>query len=325
MDNHENEEQLSETESMPAEEQAVEESQESEMTAPEVGEEIQPTAEVEESLETEMVEEVLPPEADETPEMAAPEAEETPQAEVVEEESSPEMEQDLTEDNSGEGETSSEVEEEDLKPELEEIDEPQDALQEEVLPDPYASATVLEEPAKEPDDDRAWYVVHCYSGNEDKVRHNIMQRIESMSMDDLIFDVVVPTEDEVNIKNGERQTVEKKVFPGYILVNMILTEESWYMVRNTPGVTGFVGMGNDPTALQPEEVARILKRMESESPRINVTFRPGERVRIVDGPFEDFYGKVAEIDMERAIVRVMVNFFGRETPVELDFLQVEEA
>lgn len=183
--------------------------------------------------------------------------------------------------------------------------------------------SVLAEPVK--DDGRAWYVVHCYSGNEDKVRHNIMQRIESMSMDDLIFDVVVPTEDEVNIKNGERQTVEKKVFPGYILVNMTLTEESWYMVRNTPGVTGFVGMGNDPTALQPEEVARILKRMESESPRINVTFRQGERVRIVDGPFEDFYGKVAELDMDRATVRVMVNFFGRETPVELDFLQVEEA
>ena len=175
------------------------------------------------------------------------------------------------------------------------------------------------------DDGRAWYVVHCYSGNEDKVRHNIMQRIESMAMDDLIFDVVVPTEDEVNIKNGERVTVEKKVFPGYILVNMALSEESWYMVRNTPGVTGFVGMGNDPTPLQPEEVARILKRMESESPRINITFRPGERVRIVDGPFEDFYGKVAEIDMERATVRVLVNFFGRETPVELDFLQVEEA
>lgn len=183
--------------------------------------------------------------------------------------------------------------------------------------------SALAEPVK--DDGRAWYVVHCYSGNEDKVRHNIMQRIESMSMDDLIFDVVVPTEDEVNIKNGERQTVEKKVFPGYILVNMTLTEESWYMVRNTPGVTGFVGMGNDPTALQPEEVARILKRMESESPRINITFRQGERVRIVDGPFEDFYGKVAEIDMDRATVRVMVNFFGRETPVELDFLQVEEA
>ncbi len=189
--------------------------------------------------------------------------------------------------------------------------------------DPYKSVEVQVEPVV--DDDRAWYVIHCYSGNEDKVRHNILQRIESMSMDDLIFDVIVPTEDEVNIKNGERQTVEKKVFPGYILVNMILTEESWYMVRNTPGVTGFVGMGNDPTPLQPEEVARILKRMESESPRINVTFRQGERVRIVDGPFEDFYGKVAEIDMERATVRVMVNFFGRETPVELDFLQVEEA
>ena len=189
--------------------------------------------------------------------------------------------------------------------------------------DPYRKRMLEIEPAV--DDGRAWYVVHCYSGNEDKVRHNILQRIESMTMDDLIFDVVVPTEDEVNIKNGERQTVEKKVFPGYILVNMILTEESWYMVRNTPGVTGFVGMGNDPTALQPEEVARILKRMESESPRINVTFRPGERVRIVDGPFEDFYGKVSEIDMDRATVRVMVNFFGRETPVELDFLQVEEA
>ena len=189
--------------------------------------------------------------------------------------------------------------------------------------DPYAPATTHVDPVGE--DGRAWYVIHCYSGNEDKVRHNILQRIESMGMDDLIFDVVVPTEDEVNIKNGERQTVEKKVFPGYILVYMILTEESWYMVRNTPGVTGFVGMGNDPTALQPEEVARILKRMESESPRINVTFRPGERVRIVDGPFEDFYGKVSEIDMERATVRVMVNFFGRETPVELDFLQVEEA
>ena len=190
---------------------------------------------------------------------------------------------------------------------------------EEEIIDPYASVDPVAE------DGRGWYVIHCYSGNEDKVRHNIMQRIESMAMDTLIFDVVVPTEDEVNIKNGERQTVEKKVFPGYILVYMILTEESWYMVRNTPGVTGFVGMGNDPTALQPEEVARILKRMESESPRINVTFREGERVRIVDGPFEDFYGKVAEIDMERATVRVMVNFFGRETPVELDFLQVEEA
>ena len=216
-----------------------------------------------------------------------------------------------------------------VETELEEVietEEPVEAEMEEPVQEESelsAKYNVTPDPVK--DDGRAWYVVHCYSGNEDKVRHNILQRIESMGMNDLIFDVVVPTEDEVNIKNGERQTVEKKVFPGYILVNMTLTEESWYMVRNTPGVTGFVGMGNDPTALQPEEVARILKRMESESPRINVTFRQGERVRIVDGPFEDFYGKVAEIDMNRATVRVMVNFFGRETPVELDFLQVEEA
>ena len=375
MDIHENEDQLDETEPMSAEKQALdespgsdittpevgediqstdeveetpetvlvdevnpvdaEESPESDITAPEVGEEIQPTAEVEETPETVMVEEVNPAEAEETPETAIPEdegdlqpiieAEETPEAAVVEEESPLEMEEDLTEDSAEEGEPLAEVEEEDGMPEPEEADYPQDTLQEEAPSDPYASVTVSEESVQEPEDGRVWYVVHCYSGNEDKVRHNILQRTESMSMDDLIFDVVVPTEDEVNIKNGERQTVEKKVFPGYILVNMILTEESWYMVRNTPGVTGFVGMGNDPTPLQPEEVARILKRMESESPRINITFRPGERVRIVDGPFEDFYGKVAEIDMERATVRVMVNFFGRETPVELDFLQVEEA
>lgn len=174
-------------------------------------------------------------------------------------------------------------------------------------------------------DDRAWYVVHCYSGYENKVRHNLEQRIETMGMKDKIFDVVVPTEEEIEVKEGKRRTVERRVFPGYILVNMILSEESWYVVRNTPGVTGFVGMGNQPTPLRPEEVAQILKRMEAEAPRIKVTFKPGERVRIVDGPFNDFRGTVDEIDMERAKVRVMVNFFGRETPVELDFLQVEKA
>ncbi len=174
-------------------------------------------------------------------------------------------------------------------------------------------------------DDRAWYVVHCYSGYENKVRHNLEQRIESMGMKDKIFDVVVPTEEEIEVREGKRKTIERRVFPGYILVNMILTEESWYVVRNTPGVTGFVGMGNQPTPLRPEEVAQILKRMEAEAPRIKVTFRPGERVRIIDGPFNDFRGTVSEIDMERAKVRVLVNFFGRETPVELDFLQVEKA
>jgi transcriptional antiterminator NusG len=177
----------------------------------------------------------------------------------------------------------------------------------------------------EGEDGRAWYVVHCYSGYENKVRHNLEQRIETMGMKDKIFDVVVPTEEEIEVKEGKRRTVERRVFPGYILVNMILSEESWYVVRNTPGVTGFVGMGNQPTPLRSEEVAQIIKRMEAEAPRIKVTFRPGERVRIVDGPFNDFRGTVDEIDMERAKVRVMVNFFGRETPVELDFLQVEKA
>jgi transcriptional antiterminator NusG len=175
------------------------------------------------------------------------------------------------------------------------------------------------------EDGRAWYVVHCYSGYENKVRHNLEQRIESMGMKDRIFDVVVPTEEEIEVKEGKRRTVERRVFPGYILVNMIMTEESWYVVRNTPGVTGFVGMGNTPIPLRPEEVAQIIKRMEAEAPRIKVTFKSGERVRIIDGPFNDFRGTVSEIDMERAKVRVMVNFFGRETPVELDFLQVEKA
>lgn len=175
------------------------------------------------------------------------------------------------------------------------------------------------------EDDRAWYVVHCYSGYENKVRHNLEQRMETMGMKGKIFDVVVPTEEEIEVKEGKRRTVERRVFPGYILVNMLLSEESWYVVRNTPGVTGFVGMGSTPTPLRPEEVAQIIKRMEAEAPRIKVTFKSGERVRIVDGPFNDFRGTVSEIDMERAKVRVMVNFFGRETPVELDFLQVEKA
>ena len=171
----------------------------------------------------------------------------------------------------------------------------------------------------------AWYVIHCYSGYENKVRHNLEQRIETMGMKDKIFDVVIPTQEEIEVKDGKRRTVERHIFPGYVLVNMLLSEESWYVVRNTPGVTGFVGMGNNPTPLRPEEVAQIVKRMEAEAPTVKVTFKVGERVRIVDGPFNDFRGLVSEIDMERTKVRVMVSFFGRETPVELDFLQVEKA
>ncbi len=189
-----------------------------------------------------------------------------------------------------------------------------------------AAADVEPAPAaEEEDEDRHWYVVHCYSGYENKVRHNLEQRIETMNMKDFIFDVVVPTEEEIEVKEGKRRTIERRVFPGYILVNMKMNEESWYVVRNTPGVTSFVGMGNDPTPLRPEEVSQIIKRMEADAPRIKVTFKQGERVRIVDGPFNDFRGTVDEIDMERAKVRVMVNFFGRETPVELDFLQVEKS
>jgi len=177
----------------------------------------------------------------------------------------------------------------------------------------------------EPEDDRAWYVVHCYSGYENKVKHNLEQRIETMQMQHQIFQVVVPTEDEIEVRDGKRRVVERRVFPGYILVQMILNDDSWYVVRNTPGVTGFVGMGNEPTPLRPEEVQAIMKRMEAEAPKIKVTFKQGQKVRIIDGPFNEFIGMVDEIDMERAKVRVMVSFFGRETPVELDFLQVEKA
>jgi transcriptional antiterminator NusG len=174
-------------------------------------------------------------------------------------------------------------------------------------------------------DQPAWYVIHCYSGYENKVRHNLEQRIDSMQMQGQIFQVVVPTEDEIEVREGKRRVVERRVFPGYILVQMILSDDSWYVVRNTPGVTGFVGMGNLPTPLRPEEVAQILKRMEADAPTVKVSFKVGERVRIIDGPFNDFRGVVSEIDMERTKARVMVSFFGRETPVELDFLQVEKA
>jgi transcription termination/antitermination protein NusG len=173
-------------------------------------------------------------------------------------------------------------------------------------------------------DDRAWYVVHCYSGYENKVKHNLEQRIESMGMASQIFQVVVPTEEEIEVKEGKRRTVERRVFPGYILVQMLMNDDSWYVVRNTPGVTGFVGMGNKPTPLRTEEVSSIVKRMEAEAPKVKVTFKPGQKVRIVDGPFNDFMGTVDDINMDKAKVRVMVSFFGRETPVELDFLQVEK-
>jgi transcriptional antiterminator NusG len=167
-----------------------------------------------------------------------------------------------------------------------------------------------------------WYVIHTYSGYENKVKQNLEHRIESMEMSDQIFRVVVPTEEEIEIKNGQRRTVNKKVFPGYVLVQMKLTDDSWYVVRNTPGVTGFVGLGTRPTPLEDAEVKAILKQMEEEAPKVRVNYQVGQAVKITDGPFTDFEGTVDAIDQEKGRVRVMVSFFGRDMPVELDFLQV---
>ena len=184
----------------------------------------------------------------------------------------------------------------------------------------------LDEMPEEPeiDDGRAWYVVHSYSGYENKVKKNLEQRIESMSMQDQIFQVIVPTEEEVELRDGQRRTTDRRVFPGYILVQMIMNDDSWYVVRNTPGVTGFVGSGTKPVPLRSEEVEKIMQRMEAAAPKIKVGFRLGQKVRIVEGPFEDFMGTVDEINMDKGKVRILVSFFGRETPVELDFLQVEK-
>ena len=184
---------------------------------------------------------------------------------------------------------------------------------------------VLEDGNETPEHDKQWFVIHCYSGYENKVRHAIEQRIETMGMRDKIFDVIIPTEEEIEIRDGKKRPVERRVFPGYLLVEMLMDEDSWYVVRNTPGVTGFVGMGNDPTPLRKDEVDKIMDRMSQETPTIVVNFGVGEKVRIIDGPFNDFIGTVDNIDIDRTRVRVMVNFFGRDTPVELDFLEVEKA
>ena len=172
------------------------------------------------------------------------------------------------------------------------------------------------------DDGRHWYVIHTYSGYENKVKQNLMHRIETMEMQDQIFRVIVPTEEEIEIKNGQRRTVHKKVFPGYVLVQMRMNDNSWYVVRNTPGVTSFVGHGNRPTPLEDSEVKAILKQMEEEAPKVRVSYQVGQAIKITDGPFTDFEGIVDAIDHERGRVRVLVSFFGREAPVELDFLQV---
>lgn len=175
-----------------------------------------------------------------------------------------------------------------------------------------------------PDDGRSWYVIHTYSGYEDNVARNLRQRIESMGMEDKIFQVVVPREKKIQVKNGKRQTIEERLFPGYVMVQMIVAEDSWYVVRNTPNVTGFVGSGITPTPVAASEVDRLFTRMGQDEPKFKLDVNEGDSVKIMDGPFKDFDGKVSEINEARGTVKVLVSVFGRETPVELDFLQVKK-
>jgi transcriptional antiterminator NusG len=171
---------------------------------------------------------------------------------------------------------------------------------------------------------RRWYVLHTYSGYEENVAQNLKQRIESMDMEDKIFDVIVPIEKKIKIKNGKRRVVEEKIFPGYVLVEMIVTDESWYVVRNTPNVTGFIGTGTIPTPVSENEIKQLQKRMGVEEPKYKIDLAVDTPVKITDGPFKNLEGKITEIDEEKGKVKVMVSMFGRETPVELDFLQIQK-
>jgi transcriptional antiterminator NusG len=171
---------------------------------------------------------------------------------------------------------------------------------------------------------KEFYAIHTYSGYEERVKKNLDQRIKSMGAEDEIFQVIIPTEEEVEIKGGQKRTIQRKILPGYVLVEMKMTDQSWALVRNTPNVTGFVGSGGKPVSLRKEEVDQILKQMRSETPKVKVGFKEGQSVRVTDGPFTDFVGIVDEVELEKGKVKVLLSLFGRETPVELDFLQVEK-
>jgi transcriptional antiterminator NusG len=172
--------------------------------------------------------------------------------------------------------------------------------------------------------ERRWYVIHTYSGYEDAVASNLKQRIESLGMEDKIFNVLVPKERKIKIRGGKKEIVEEKIYPGYVFVEMIVTDDSWYVVRNTPNVTGFVGSGITPIPVSDEEMQKLLKRIEVKEPQYKIEIKTGDLVKIIDGPFKDFDGKVAEVDEERGKVKVMINLFGRDTPVELDSLQIKK-
>jgi len=171
---------------------------------------------------------------------------------------------------------------------------------------------------------KSWFVIHTYSGYEERVKKNLEQRIKFMDSEGEISQIIIPTEVEIEVKDGQRRNVDKKILPGYILVQMKMSDQSWNIVRNTPGVTGFVGSANKPVPLQEEEVNQILKQMAAEAPRVKVGFRKGQSVRVTNGPFIDFVGVVDDISLEKGKVKVLLSLFGRETPVELDFLQVEK-
>jgi len=177
---------------------------------------------------------------------------------------------------------------------------------------------------KDKQEQRKWYVLHTYSGYEDAVAHNLEQRIESLDMGDRIFTVLVPKEKKIKIKSGKRKVVEEKIYPGYVLVEMIVTEDSWYVVRNTPRVTGFIGAGTTPIPISDKEIKTLQKRMGVEEPTYKIDVEVGDAVKITDGPFKDFDGKINEVDQTKGKIKVLVNMFGRETPVELDFLQVKK-
>jgi transcriptional antiterminator NusG len=172
--------------------------------------------------------------------------------------------------------------------------------------------------------EKNWYVIHTYSGYEDAVAKNLKQRIESLGMEDKIYNVIVPKEKKIKIKNGKRKTVEEKIYPGYVLVQMMVTDESWYVVRNTPRVTGFLGAGTTPIPVSAADIEDLMKRMEVGEPEFTIDFEIGSPVKVVDGPFKGFEGKVSEIDKEKGKIKVLVNMFGRDTPVELDSLQIKK-
>jgi transcriptional antiterminator NusG len=171
---------------------------------------------------------------------------------------------------------------------------------------------------------RNWYVLHTYSGYEEAVAKSLKQRIESLGMEDKIFNVLVPKEKKIKIKNGKREVVEEKIYPGYVLVEMIVTDDSWYVVRNTPNVTGFVGAGTTPIPVSDKEIEELKKKMGQEVPKYKISVKIGDQVKITDGPFKGYEGKISEIDEEQGKVKVLVNMFGRDTPIELDFLQIKK-